>query len=331
MGGIGYDRFGLLFPFQAAFFLLNLSTISGIILLPYIDPNQLPPSERASQTSQVDQKATQDSKDQSFLSPLKLFIPRRKVNDAGKEVWDLNLSLMGVGVFFSVLATGYVGMGLQLVGTNVFGFGPNASGYMQVCSTPTHWIGNLHVQCLTLAVQAVFLSLCFPRIIAYGRRRLSARSQVHLPAMDTANTASASPSLHSRSSSRSSSSSQPLLDGDESTIPTLAEPSRLLHAPQSEPTPKPSTPAHGMKFDLYFLRYSILLDGILTASVAFSREGWHLFVAATVLPFASGTSSAAKGVTLDFVRPEERGDALNAIALVEKIGESGFPLGVTAD
>lgn len=77
-----------------------------------------------------------------------------------------------------------------------------------------------------------------------------------------------------------------------------------------------------MQFDLYFLRYSILLDGILTSLVAYSTQGWHLFLAASVLPFASGTGSAAKGVTLDLVEPEQRGDALNAIALIEKLGQS---------
>lgn len=40
-----------------------------------------------------------------------------------------------------------------------------------------------------------------------------------------------------------------------------------------------------------------------------------------MLPFASGTGSACKGVVLDFVDSGERADALSAIALVEKIGE----------
>lgn len=40
-----------------------------------------------------------------------------------------------------------------------------------------------------------------------------------------------------------------------------------------------------------------------------------------MLPFASGTGSACKGVVLDFVDSEERADALSAIALVEKIAQ----------
>lgn len=50
----------------------------------------------------------------------------------GKMKWDLNLFFLAIGAFFSVLATGYVGMGLQLVATNVFGFKPGDSGLMLV-------------------------------------------------------------------------------------------------------------------------------------------------------------------------------------------------------
>jgi len=50
----------------------------------------------------------------------------------GRMKWDLNLFFLAIGAFFSVLATGYVGMGLQLVATNVFGFKPGDSGLMLV-------------------------------------------------------------------------------------------------------------------------------------------------------------------------------------------------------
>lgn len=50
----------------------------------------------------------------------------------GRTKWDFNLFMLASGAFFSVLATGYVGMGLQLVATNVFGFRPGDSGLMLV-------------------------------------------------------------------------------------------------------------------------------------------------------------------------------------------------------
>ena len=46
-----------------------------------------------------------------------------------------------------------------------------------------------------------------------------------------------------------------------------------------------------------------------------------MFLAAVILPFASGTGAAAKGLALDFVGPDDRADALSGIALIEKVGE----------
>ena len=45
-----------------------------------------------------------------------------------------------------------------------------------------------------------------------------------------------------------------------------------------------------------------------------------------MLPFASGTGSAVKGVVMDLVGGEEKADALSGIALVEKLG--AFPLNI---
>lgn len=94
----------------------------------------------------------------------------------------------------------------------------------------------------------------------------------------------------------------------------------VLIGTQRQPAPPAPTDAkHGSAFDLVFLQWSIFLDSVLTALVSLSTRGWHLYLAAGIIPFASGTGSAARGVTLDFVVPELRADALGAIALVEKI------------
>jgi hypothetical protein len=55
-----------------------------------------------------------------------------------------------------------------------------------------------------------------------------------------------------------------------------------------------------------------------------ASEGWHVYLAAGVLPFASGTGSAVKGVVMDLVGVEEKADALSGIALVEKLGTFSF-------
>ncbi|WVQ83378.1 hypothetical protein IAT38_005519 [Cryptococcus sp. DSM 104549] len=263
-GGLAFNFYGLLAPFQCAFALLCFCTLFGSLFLPFIPPEEEHHPVQA------------EKKSKSFLAPLKIFIPA-KVEIDGKIKRDYNLLLLGAGAFFSVLATGYVHMGLQLVGTDVFGFQPGQSGIMLS---------------LNLMVKAFFLSLCFPRIITHGRRLLSHRYDVPTTAA---------------------------LEHPED--PSQAEEPDDVGAPRQEQARAPTDAVHGSQFDLYFLRWSIFTDGVLTALVTLSQQGWHLYVAAVVLPFASGTGSACKGVTLDFVEPEHRADALSAIALVEKIAQ----------
>ena len=61
----------------------------------------------------------------------------------------------------------------------------------------------------------------------------------------------------------------------------------------------------------------MVVDALLTALVGFSSEGWHMMLAAGILPLASGTAPAAKGCMMEMVPTEKKGDALSAIALVE--------------
>jgi hypothetical protein len=46
--------------------------------------------------------------------------------------------------------------------------------------------------------------------------------------------------------------------------------------PVSDSAPALTDTAHGAAFDLVFLRYSILLDGILTGATTFLSAGWHV-------------------------------------------------------
>jgi len=77
---------------------------------------------------------------------------------------------------------------------------------------------------------------------------------------------------------------------------------------------------HGSTFDLHFLRYSILLDAILTSLTSLMSRWEHIYIAAAILPLASGTGAACKGVATDFVDAETRASVLSAIALVENLG-----------
>lgn len=151
-------------------------------------------------------------------------------------------------------------------------------------------------------VRAIFLSICFPRIITYGRKLLSHRT---VPS-DTADTFS---------------SDEGYAEENHLENTSQAEQPDDMGVPREDQARKPTDLLHGSTFDLYFLRWSIFIDGLLTGLTTLSTKGWHLYLAAGVLPFASATGSATKGVTLDFVRPDQRSDALGAIALVEKLGE----------
>ncbi|ORY30984.1 major facilitator superfamily domain-containing protein [Naematelia encephala] len=262
-GGTVQYFFGALAPFEVTFCLLVFSTIFAAGFLPYVAPDH--------------HDAPTEKRRGSFLDPLKLFLPKRVDAGAGRKRWDFNLTLLGAGAFFSVLATGYVPLALQLVGTNVFGFLPAESGYMLS---------------LTLLVKSMFLSILFPRIISAGRRFIS-----HNPSLPPAEAA----------------------EEDRPDFAEEADPPATDQVAQHDAPRAAADVPHGSKFDLYFLRWSIFLDGLLTACVALSTHGWHLYVAAAVLPFASGTGSAAKGVTLDFVPPDHRADALSGIALIEKL------------
>ncbi|RSH86522.1 uncharacterized protein EHS24_004787 [Apiotrichum porosum] len=290
--GIGFtiggmlERFvGPLAPFQAAFGMLCFCTFFGAFFLPYRTPD----SEKAKSDSDDDGKNKKTP--HGFLGPLKFFVPRKVV--VGTRVTrDWNLFFLGMGTFFSVLATGYVAMALQLVATNVFAFTPDTSGYMLS---------------LTLFVRAFFLSVLFPRIISRGRAWLSGTSST---TTSPAPTVPSSPTL----------SPTPTLT-EHPDDPDEAEISDAVGAPVYDTAPKLVDVQHGSTFDLLFLRYSILLDGFLTSLVTMATQGWHMYAAAAILPFASGTGPASKGVTLEFVPADERPAALSAIALVEKIAQ----------
>lgn len=214
-----------------------------------------------------------------FLAPLKVFIPTR-LDDSSRRYYGL--LLLGVGIFMGVLATGYVPLMLQLHATNQYGFGASENGYLM--ST-------------TAIIRAVFLTLMFPRIIAAGRK------------------------WYGRKSAISTEDAKHLGDRDDH-VPAAQVPAPAGVAAASTQTlpVKATDEVHGSHFDLAFVRGSMVLDGVLTGLTGLlATKGWHMYIAAIVLPFASGTAPAGKGVVMELVGPEQRADALAAIALIETL------------
>ncbi|KAF5023277.1 hypothetical protein F66182_4658 [Fusarium sp. NRRL 66182] len=142
-------------------------------------------------------------------------------------------------------------------------------------------------------MRSVFLLFLFPRIIAWGRGRV----------------ASAEPGTDD--------------EAGEAHIPTTAGEFDATLGEQTDHEPyEPPSSKHedaGSIFDLVFLRWSLLIDGALTTVAAFATRPWHIYLAAFLLPFGSGSAPAAKGVITQMCPDSQRADALNAVTLVENV------------
>lgn len=168
--------------------------------------------------------------------------------------------------------------------TDVFGFGTRKNGYLIA---------------LNSFLRAIFLTFIFPRVIAYGRKKMSRRA-------DGKAVASAPTSGIATPSGEPNPSTTEATDAMENEQEPLQPPKR-----QSK--------HETFDFDLVYARYSLLLDGILTGAATFIQQGWQIYIVAIVLPFAAGTGASSKGVILQMCKANERTDALSAITLVENV------------
>ncbi|KAG7406501.1 major facilitator superfamily domain-containing protein [Fusarium sp. MPI-SDFR-AT-0072] len=142
-------------------------------------------------------------------------------------------------------------------------------------------------------MRSFFLILLFPRIIAWGRGRVI------------------------RSDPNSDDEAEPR------HIPTEAGEFDATLGEQADHEPYEAVSRNkedeGCLFDLVFLRWSLLVDGLLTTVAAFATKPWHIYLAAFLLPFGSGSAPAAKGVITQMCPDSQRADALNAVTLVENV------------
>ncbi|GAA6039943.1 hypothetical protein JCM8097_002632 [Rhodosporidiobolus ruineniae] len=191
-----------------------------------------------------------------------------------------------IGEFLSVFASSYVPMLLHVTGINRFSFTPDVTGYLSTLASIS---------------RATFLSFLFPRIIAAGRRWYSPS-----PTISPAPSPPPEP-VHIPTTAAEIAPLEPIQQTDQVVEPASIPPS--------------TTETRGSHFDLVFLRLSILLDAVLTGFVPLSSQGWHLFLAAGIIPLASGTAPAAKGVVLEMVEKHEQADALQALALCELLAK----------
>ncbi|KAJ0161130.1 hypothetical protein CTA2_6717 [Colletotrichum tanaceti] len=217
-----------------------------------------------------------------FLAPIKILMPQKYRLESGKVVKNYGLVFLALGIFFGVFATGYAPILIQMYATSRFNFGTTENGILM---SGNSWI------------RGIFLMFIFPEIIDGGRRWFAA-------------------------SSRSGALRKTLTEEERGLIPTHPEdmdpaPGLMNAAEPTKAPPPDEEEDEDSTFDLFFLRWSLVVDGIVTSLAAWATEGWHVYAAAFLLPFASGSAPAAKGVITDMCPPHMRQDALSAITLLE--------------
>ncbi|KAJ7026359.1 hypothetical protein C8F04DRAFT_1045633 [Mycena alexandri] len=282
-GGLSNDYINLSAPFEITFCLLVGSTIFTAFCLPYIPPGGFT-VKKDPNVANEDPAPKKEESVFAFLHCLKIFFPAKYADGKGR-FWGL--SLLGFGAFWSVMATAYVPLMLQLTATNQYGFTAGNNGVLMSSNALS---------------RAAFLTLAFPRIIAHGRK------------LSSQPTAAVSPVL-------------PPGEGDTAGLPTelssfepyeATSPETVTESPVNlQKAMPPTDKKHGSAFDLAFLRYSMVIDAGLVVLLVFSSNSGHIWTGALILPLASGTAPACKGVLLDMVPAKNKSDALSAIALVE--------------
>ncbi len=118
-------------------------------------------------------------------------------------------------------------------------------------------------------MRAVFLIFIFPRIIALGRAWFSRddkREAVRRAPDDVAN------GLVLPTEPQE-------FDGPTGT---QAEEEPVMPKPAATPTEQKGDEHVAYEFDLFFLRWSLLVDGFLTAGAGFATQGWHIYLGQSV-------------------------------------------------
>ncbi|KKF96335.1 Major Facilitator Superfamily protein [Ceratocystis platani] len=286
VGGQIGNIFGVQMPFRVAFVSFLISSLYSRISLPYIAP--------------------------------------------GIKHWGV--AILCAGIFAGVVATGYAPLLIQMYATAVFDFSQGDNGLLMSEFS---------------FVRSLFLIFVFPRIISYGRKRYAPRREATVAALrrdprDTGLSGSTTPCGDSQNplgygavmggSEVTATEADTATETDRLVIPThpeeveLAAPNAvqvdagIVVSEEADDDGKGKTEALvDLSFDLVFLRWSLVVDGAMTAMAAFATQKWHIYLAAFFIPLGSGSAPAAKGVISDMCTPSQRADALNAVTLVENM------------
>ncbi|KAK0386044.1 hypothetical protein NLU13_5881 [Sarocladium strictum] len=316
-GGMIGDAIEIRAPFDVAFVSFMIAAVYVRTCLPYISPE-----------SMSDGTKPAGSSISGFLAPLKILAPQRLRTADGRSKKHYGVIFLCCGIFLAVLATGYVPLLIQMYATAAFEFSQGDNGWLMAEFA---------------FVRGLFLMLLFPRIISWGRKRMSSKntkssgsdqeSGLDVQAIGAASSGATTPyntaggsDLNSRGTTIVEIEAE---DEDEASKLLPTDPGQFDMPEAGEQVDQepiqPAKPKHTAEedespaFDLVFLRWSLVIDGLMTTIAAFATERWHIYLAAFLLPFGSGSAPAAKGVITQMCSDSQRADALNAVTLVENI------------
>ncbi|OJD28606.1 major facilitator superfamily transporter, partial [Diplodia corticola] len=312
LGGVFGDLFGIQAPWEIAMCSMAFATLYAYFFLPYVPP---PKQDEESEKKQGLSR---------FLGPAKMLAPQRWRLPDGRIKRHFGVPLLFGGIFTGVLATGYIPTLIQMFSTIKFGFGTKENGVL------------MSYYCV---IRGTFLTFAFPHIIDHGRKWFATSTLFNPHASCTSTSPAAvlppAPSPHSAhlappttttattptsKRSRRVSAAQDMEAAISTCLEDSADPSTAILDPTPTSTTGPASQQHSSSaFDLFFLKWSLAADGVLTGLAALCAQSWHVFAVATLLPLASGSASAAKSVMIDMCPAAQKADALGAISLVEMV------------
>ena len=200
------------------------------------------------------------------------------------------------------LATGYVPLLIQMYATAAFDFDQGNNGWLMAEFA---------------FVRGFFLILLFPPIIAWGRKRMSRKGRKS-PSSDvgsteaqpnsnegTTNPARAEDTAGSSSNSRGTTivehdTDEEAEEADEASKLLPTDPGQFDMPAGEQVEQEPIEPAELRKtgeakespaFDLVFLRWSLVVDGLMTTIAAFATQRWHIYLGKSIFVSSSVTFS----------------------------------------
>lgn len=251
VGGLTGDIFGIVSPYQIAFLLMLVSTIYSTVFLPYT-----PPTVTINATTEKTHRSIGD-----FAGPLKMFLPEVYVKSNGASSKYFGRLFLGLGVFMGVVCAIFAHLtDIYPAGNRLHSSADSDVCYECIRLSPDRGMGyytksqltntqNGYLMATNSLIRGGFLTFIFPVIISRGRAWFATSSAKNETIMDL-----------------------PVNEEDFQAIPPL----------QSEQEPvvikNRISQNDGSAFDLFFLRWSLVADAVLTGSAGLSKQGWHIYL-----------------------------------------------------